>query len=390
MSAGRSTTQRLSLLALAVVALHVLLIGGVADRLATIVAPQAVRATARLAVRTVDDETFDGQVDPSVVLAPPSHGAAATTPLPDASRDQFGAGAPSAARTTMPAANQAQPGSAARLAQRPVRSEPVRIAAQASPANSPSLHRDALQQPEVAAVTAPIDAAPAAALDSPAAASALPVYPTRMPPPFAFVYTLTRSAAAAEAEVEVELRWQPEGGRYVASMEGRGGANAPFTWGSVGGFDAAGIAPQRFVDHRRGRGARAVNFQRDAGKVSFSGPQIEHALAPGMQDRLSWMLQLAAIAAADPLRVGTAGVAMVVVGVHGDADVWRFEPMGEEAIDLRDGATPTLRLLRPPERAFDTRAEVWLDPSRHYLPLRVRLSNGGETLQLAWRAVAPP
>jgi len=66
-----------------------------------------------------------------------------------------------------------------------------------------------------------------------------------------------------------------------------------------------------------------------------------------------------------------------------------FEPIGAGATDPGEGAAPTLRLLRRPGRAYDTRAEVWLDASLHYLPLRVRLSNGGETLELAWRGAAP-
>ncbi|MEO8123516.1 MAG: DUF3108 domain-containing protein [Burkholderiales bacterium] len=383
MRAGRSTTQRLSLLALAVVALHVLLIGSVADRLGAINAPQAARTSSGFAVRTVEYKQFGSQVDASVVQAQPTHDATAS--LRDESRDLVDRSAPLAARTAPPRAMQVQRGNTAGLTQRPVTAEPGRMAALASPANARSARVEA-QSPSLQATdTEPIDTGPASAIESASAQSALPIYPTRIPTAFAFAYRLTRGGAAGE----VELRWQPEGDRYVASLEGRDGDNALLAWRSVGGFDAAGIAPQRFVDHRRGRGALAVNFQRDAGKVTFSGPQIEHALAPGMQDRLSWMLQLAAIAAADSLRAGTVGVSLIVVGVHGDAEVWNFEPVGSEALVLAEGAAPTLRLLRRPERAYDTRAEVWLDPSRHYLPLRVRLSNGGETLQLEWRGVAP-
>ena len=382
MRAGRLTTQRLSLLALAIVVLHVLLIGSVADRLAAVGARHAVRMPTRLAVRTVEPKQIGAQVDASVGQARPTTDA---TTLRDESRDLIDPGAPSAARTATPRANQAPQDSAARLAQRPVPTEPDRMAALASPANTPSARVEALSLSVPATGAAPIDSGPATAIESVNAQSTLPIYPTRMPPAFTFAYTLTRGAVAGE----VELRWQPEGDRYVASLEGREGDNALLAWRSAGGFDVAGIAPQRFVDHRRGRGALAVNFQRAAGKVTFSGPQIEHALAPGMQDRLSWMLQLAAIAAADSFRVSTVGVSLIVVGVHGDADVWRFEPMGSETPDPAAGAASTLRLLRRPEHAYDTRAEVWLDPSRHYLPLRVRLSNGGETLQLEWRGVAP-
>ena len=38
------------------------------------------------------------------------------------------------------------------------------------------------------------------------------------------------------------------------------------------GSDAAGIAPERYVESRRGREQRAVNFQHEAGRITFSGP----------------------------------------------------------------------------------------------------------------------
>ena len=162
---------------------------------------------------------------------------------------------------------------------------------------------------------------------------------------------------------------------------------------SVGGFDDAGIAPARHTDRRRDRGTQAANFRRDLGKVTFSGPAVEYPLPPGAQDRLSWMLQLAAIAAAEPALVGPGGrVSFLVVGARGDADVWTFVHAGEEALALPEGSTSTVRLLRAPGRAYDTRAEVWLDPARHYLPVRARLSNASDrdALLLVLREVLPP
>ena len=119
------------------------------------------------------------------------------------------------------------------------------------------------------------------------------------------------------------------------------------------GFDDAGIAPVRYTDRRRYRGTQAANFRRDAGKVTFSGPAVGHPLPPGAQDRLSWMLQLAAIAAAEPSLVGPGGrVSFLVVGARGDADVWTFIHGGEETLALPEGSAATVRLLREPGRAF--------------------------------------
>src|SRR5207344_794956 len=96
-------------------------------------------------------------------------------------------------------------------------------------------------------------------------------------------------------------------------------------WVSRGGLDAAGFAPVRFTEQRLRRAAVAANFQRQAGKITYSGNPDEIPLPEGAQDRLSWMLQLAAIAQARPQKL-TQGerFAMFVSGVRADADIWAF------------------------------------------------------------------
>lgn len=223
------------------------------------------------------------------------------------------------------------------------------------------------------------------------AADELPTYRTRPPPPLAYRYEVQRGADRGE----LELRWSRDGERYEASLEARL-AGAPWLeLASRGGFDAAGIAPERHTDRRRGRSLQAANFQRDAGRISFSGPALTHVLVAGAQDRLSWLLQLAAIVAADPGLAAPGGaISFVVVGVRGDAELWTFAASGDEALE-RDGlpAARALHLLRQPLRPYDTRAEVWLAPELHYLPLRVRLSNPPSArgaMQLDWREALAP
>lgn len=226
----------------------------------------------------------------------------------------------------------------------------------------------------------------------PAAEGEVPVYRTLPPPAFAYAYDLQRGTERGS----LELHWRSDASGYEARLEGELGGKPLLTLQSAGGFDAAGLAPQRHTDRRRGRSLQAANFQRDAGRITFSGPATEHALPAGVQDRLSWLLQLAAIAAAEPALAGPGGrISLVVVGVRGDAGVWTFTHAGDEALALAGGASAqTIRMLRQPVHPYDTRAEVWLDPARHFLPLRARLSNppsGRDALQLDWReALAQP
>lgn len=223
-----------------------------------------------------------------------------------------------------------------------------------------------------------IDAAPD--LPSPAAGGPpLPRYATRLPPAATLQYTLQREAAPGRTGLHAELRWRPVDAQYTLTL-GFGAVG----WASVGALDGDGVAPERHVETRRGRELRAVNFRREAGptggRITFSGPPVEHALLPGAQDRLSWMLQLPAVLEADPA-LGEPGreVLLFVAGVRGDADVWTFTVVERGPAELPAGTVAdAVHLRREPQRPYDTRVDVWLDPARHHLPVRVRLNNRGE------------
>jgi hypothetical protein len=166
------------------------------------------------------------------------------------------------------------------------------------------------------------------------------------------------------------------------------------SWSSQGVFDAAGIAPLRYVESRRGRELRAVNFQRDSGRITFSGPSIEYPLVAGVQDRLSWMVQLAAVLAANPtLAAMDSQISLWVVGTRGDAEVWTFVVQGLQTVDLPIGQVEDCVLLkREPRRPYDTQVQVWMDPARHYLPAQALLwvRATGEGTELKLQQVMPP
>ena len=257
----------------------------------------------------------------------------------------------------------------------PPRARPTLPAEAATPPATVVTERAA--PPSVAlAVAADVAGAPAM--------TAVPVYRTRVPPEFTLDYELRRGGLTGSGE----LQWRPGPERYEARLEGRVLGVSVMVWHSQGGFDAAGLAPLRYTDWRRGRATQAANFQREAGKVTFSGPATEHALAAGAQDRLSWMVQLAAIAEAEPALAAPGGrIALFVVGARGDADVWTFDCVDAPALALPGGTATTLHWLREPRKAYDSRVEVWLDPARHHLPVRARLGNGndGDVLELLLR-----
>jgi hypothetical protein len=231
---------------------------------------------------------------------------------------------------------------------------------------------------DLAAVPAPLASAPVAAQ---VAAQTAPVFATRLPPAFDLRFEMRRGALAGEAD----LQWRPQPEGYELTLATRVLGLDAMGLASRGRFDPAGLAPERFVDRRRGRDRRAVNFDREAGVITYSGPQARHPLHPGAQDRLSWMVQLPAIVEAAPERFGAGErIVIFVTGARGDADLWTFVVQGIESVEVGSGAVRALKLTREPRKPYDTQVEIWLDPAHHHLPVRARLTTlpGGEALEL--------
>lgn len=228
---------------------------------------------------------------------------------------------------------------------------------------------------------------PASGPAAPAAASVqgdepLPTYAVRVPPGFVQRYALRRGGREGRADLVLTR----DGPRYAMSLRGWADGAEVLGQDSRGGFDGAGFAPERFVERQRGRDRLAANFDATRRRISYSGPARTHPYAPGTQDRLSWLVQLAAIVGAEPARFAPgAELVLAVSGARADLDRWRFEVGPPEALALADGrVVAALPLRREPARPYDLRVQVWLDPANHHLPALVRLSvvPGGAALEL--------
>ena len=248
-----------------------------------------------------------------------------------------------------------------------VRATPV------STMSSPGAAVEAL--PEAAPARFAVVAAAAAASAPPSMAEdeEIPHYRTRLPPPGTLRYEVSRGLLRGTGE----LAWRPQSDRYELTLDFKLSGLTILSQTSTGGFDAAGLAPIRFTDQRLRRGMVAANFQRAADKITYSGSSREFALRAGAQDRLSWMIQLAAIVAAEPQRARPGGkVLMYVTGANGDASVWVFRCIGPEPIEARGGPVDAIKFVREPREANDTSVQVWLDPKQHDLPVRATQKSG--------------
>jgi hypothetical protein len=232
-----------------------------------------------------------------------------------------------------------------------------------------------------------VDAAPAAAAATASAETPPPTYRTRMPPGTTLNYVMRKGSYSGTGE----LVWRPTGSSYEAKLQGRVAGMTIMTWVSKGSLDNTGIVPVRYTDERLARAVQVADFQRDAGKITYSGPKRgeDQKLVPGAQDRLTWMIQVAAIAQADPRLLNPGGrIAMFVTGARGDAEVWNFTVQGKEDVVVGGTALKTIKLMREPRKPNDTQVEVWLEPTRNYLPVKARLSKEGDALDLQLASAA--
>ncbi|MDT9000111.1 hypothetical protein RQP53_12615 [Paucibacter sp. APW11] len=242
-------------------------------------------------------------------------------------------------------------------------------------------------EPDAQTATAPLPISRAplipkstpAATPPPAAASAAPPPELLNAPPLlasavqslpegSLDYTLEQAGQLGTAR----LSWQISEGRYQLRLERELPGRRLPDWRSEGLVRAEGLLPERFAMQRQGQDRQAINFRRDEGLISYSGHRALHPLPEGVQDRLSWWLQLPAMVAAAPERLQPGQqLVLNVAALRGPPLLWLFRFEGSQA----DGLWHFSREAMGP---FDARLDVWLDPARHFLPTRVRQSVGDE------------
>ena len=212
-----------------------------------------------------------------------------------------------------------------------------------------------------------------------------PLYPVRLPDPVQLRYALSINGQSGEAV----LIWRHDGQRYSLQLDG-----LPATPGrpllaqaSQGAVAAEGLAPERFVDRRRGGRQQAANFQHDTGHIVFSGPAVRYPAWPGAQDRLSWLAQLAAILAAGHAQPE---VQLFVVDARGLGGLWRLQRLDDQWLPTPGGEAWLQQWQREPPRPEGLRVQAWLDPARGHWPVQLRFSvpRSGHVLEL--RLLAEP
>lgn len=224
----------------------------------------------------------------------------------------------------------------------------------------------------VAVAQAPEPEPPASATQ--AAAKALP--PAEPPASTRLHYDVTGNIKGIGYKAQGTLDWTVADARYEARMEMRVMLLGSRSQTSTGRIGPGGLMPERFAD--KSRSEKAAHFDAAQQRILFSSNAPEVPLQPGAQDRLSLFLQLASLLQARPQDYTTGQTVEMQVAGTGDAPVWRFEVGEESTISLPAGQFKVRHLVRHPRKEFDSTVEMWLAPSLHHLPVRLRVtqSNG--------------
>jgi hypothetical protein len=264
--------------------------------------------------------------------------------------------------------------------------------------NAPARDAVTVAQPSAASeATAETPPEPDMATSAPAEPEP-PAAPARPPRDSVWVASSFAIPGSAHLQYKVEtnkfpfsasadLRWQQNGKTYDAQLELRVFGQVR-TQSSHGLVTPQGLAPVRFSD--KFRNEVAAHFNREQGKVTFSANTPDVALLAGAQDRLSILLQLAAMVAGDPANFPPATtLSFQTVGPR-SADTWLFTVGKEELLALPGGELSTLKLVRNPRQEFDQKVELWLAPALNYLPARLRITEpNGDFIDQQWQATEP-
>ena len=180
-------------------------------------------------------------------------------------------------------------------------------------------------------------------------------------------YEVSRNGALI-AEVGDRLEHDGRSYRLSETWKGRGvyALRGEALRSSRGTIGPGGLRPLEFEDRRPGRETARARFDWSAQLLTlqYKGPPETRPLAPGTQDRLSFLHGFAFLPpGAQPATYHVAdgkGVATYV-----------YQAAGRERLRTPAGEFDALRLVKKKDGPQDRGTEIWLAADRHYLPLRV-------------------
>lgn len=193
-------------------------------------------------------------------------------------------------------------------------------------------------------------------------------------------------------QTKAQLDWLPQGTRYEAAQEVQIPIVGSRRQSSVGALAADGLQPEIFLD--RGRKEHSTTFDAPAGQILFSRGNPPVDWVSGTQDRISVFFQVAGMLLAAPERYPTGTQITVQAASSSRVAPWTFTVQGTETLSLPAGRMAAIKLTHSAEsgHAADMQSAIWLAPSLHYLPVRMRIreDDGRDELDLKLQSHTKP
>jgi hypothetical protein len=185
------------------------------------------------------------------------------------------------------------------------------------------------------------------------------------------------------------LHWQTDGHHYLMVVSIPLPFVGLFSFTSEGGIDKYGLAPDRYAEQRGRRAPDETRMERNATppRISFTRTTETLPLPEPVEDRLSMMMQLAALVRGDPSRYQPGVTRQFAVVDNNSGEVWAIETIGQETVQTRVGPVEALHFMRLARRADDRRRlDIWLSESLGWLPARIMQTEpNGSQIELVWR-----
>ncbi len=180
----------------------------------------------------------------------------------------------------------------------------------------------------------------------------------------------------------LQFRMAVNEGKYSMSTEARAEGVMAWVYSGVvtqvseGITGPDGLEPLLFNEQRGKRGPRVATVDRATGQVRFGTGGAQAAWQPGIQDRLSTLIQLGLVLRAVPALQESGQVVSFPEMTSSGVARASYRNAGPETLAL-PGAAPmnAIKLVRVATGADEPNIEVWLGPDQQWMPVRIKVTS---------------
>lgn len=182
------------------------------------------------------------------------------------------------------------------------------------------------------------------------------------------------------------MTWQNDGKRYTLEGESRLLFFTVLNFRSEGTIEAeSGISPVLYNEKRFRKPETNTHFHRERELIIFSASTRTYPRQGGEQDRASVTWQLAGIGRHDSERFRPGVKFPIFVAGTRKGEIWNFNVAGLEEMETAAGPMKAWHLTRKPRAdSYEQSLDIWLAPEKDWYPVRLRYTDrNGDYLDMS-------